>query len=387
MPFCHVHKAARARRIRKAKRKPEWQDISPQATEQRSTWAVAARHVDKFARAYREVVRELARAIDKKKLDAALQAQDIERAVAAVPTYVMDDPESERVWAPMKRRFASAYTAVIEESGDAEAKRVTETLRQRLAKSEVVRKVEFEFTFDIDNPFSIPWVQQHTADLVTLINTTTKDVVRGLVEEGFRFGKPPAKIARQILNETDIGLTIPQSRAVGALERRLVEAGLEEEEIARRTQRYSGTLLRERARNIARTETIGAEGQGLEDSWRAAKEQGFLSTKAHKEWIAAVGSGRTCEICIGLDGQIVPVGESWQSSIVGTVDAPGRAHPSCRCGAAIVEPIDDREVSGFAETRQLTDERLDAMGRARDRNREIASERRKKRKRLTGVPR
>jgi hypothetical protein len=319
MPFVAVQKAARARRIRKARRpRPEWQDIIPADQEQRQAYRIAARHVERFSRAYRNAIKELTQSIDRKELEQALRIGNANKVLEAIQWFDENDPAPH--WQRMDRLFRSAFSDVMEEAGKAEAKRVNKL---------VVLKQEppVAFAFDLDNPFTEPWIVEHSAVRVAEVSVQGQEAVRAIVEQGFRFQEPPVKMARAIIDDSGIGLLEREVTAVGNLERRLRDAGVEEALIDKRSAQYADRLMRERAIRIARTETIQAEGAAIEQSWQVAAESGFVTSQAHKEWIASVGSERTCEICIELDGQIVPVNETWNSSIVGAVTT-GAAHPS-----------------------------------------------------------
>jgi hypothetical protein len=330
MPFVAVQKAARARRIRKARKlRPEWQDIIPADQEQRQAYAIAARHVDRFSRAMRQAVRDLAESVDRKKLERALRTGNVETVLETIEWFDENDPAL--VWQRMDRLFRSAFSDVMEEAGKAEAKRVNKL---------VVRKQDppITFAFDLDNPFTEPWIAEHAGVRVAEVSAQGQLAVRAIVEQGFRFNEPPADMARAILDQNGIGLLEREVKAVNGLEGRLRDAGVSETLIDSRTTKYADRLMRERAIRIARTETIQAEGAAIQQSWQTAAESGFVTTTAHKEWIASTGSERTCEICIELDGQIVPLNQPWMSSIVGAVDVPGSAHVSCFPGDVSVIP-------------------------------------------------
>ena len=83
-----------------------------------------------------------------------------------------------------------------------------------------------------------------------------------------------------------------------------------------------GKIIKEaktRPNMIARTETVRLANKGLIDTY---KEQGIKKV----QWLAAV-SERTCEICLGLNGQVFDINKV----------SPPPAHVDCRCSLLSVE--------------------------------------------------
>jgi hypothetical protein len=91
-------------------------------------------------------------------------------------------------------------------------------------------------------------------------------------------------------------------------------------------QKFARDMRRQRANTIARTETIEAQAVGLESSWNQAQEEGLIEEGTKKKWLSFDDS-RTSNICLGLDGQTVDMGEPFASPIVGEIDHPP-AHPN-----------------------------------------------------------
>lgn len=309
--------------VAKAKRtpRPEWQDTVPADVEQRHAYAIAARHVGKFARAYRQAVGDMSSAVSDKALEAAIRTQNPEAVIDAIP--FAEPGQRGTIWSRASRRFDSASGSLIEESGRAELKRLGFELPDPVQKA----------AFTLDNPFSIPWIEANTAKLITDLNASSQRAIRETVARGFREGFPPRDMAKEI--RSVIGLTAREAKAVTRRRTQLLAEGLNATVAGKRAEAYAAQLLRQRARRIARTETIRAENQGLRDSWQAASDAGLVPATAEKEWFAAMGSNRTCPICIGLDGDKVPVDQPFMSAIVGAVDMPP-AHSMCRCSAGLV---------------------------------------------------
>lgn len=206
----------------------------------------------------------------------------------------------------------------------------------RAAKAELGR-LKLGIRFDIRNPYAEQWIQRHTAELVTQVTEETQRSIRAIVLESFERGIPIREAARTI--RPLIGLATRDSKAVLNYWRSLnQEADLSARQVNGLTETYASRLLRRRAENIARTEAVSAANAGTQESWFQAQQQGLVAPESLQEWIAAVGSPRTCPECLELDGQRVPLGQPFTSSTRGPVYRP-TLHPSCRCVLALVTEI------------------------------------------------
>lgn len=187
-------------------------------------------------------------------------------------------------------------------------------------------------SFTVDNPFSQAWVREHSSTMIRGITTETRSAVVAELDALFREGVGPKRIAPRV--GQIVGLDRRFARAVANRESVITAQGASESSVARQVERYRNRLLRARGERIARTETVAAHGQGVLDSWRVAQSEGFLGPQVKKMWIAAVGSKRTCKICLGINGQKRLISEPFISSI-GPVMRPG-AHVGCRCTMGLV---------------------------------------------------
>ena len=182
--------------------------------------------------------------------------------------------------------------------------------------------------FTLDNPYSGPWILTHGAQLVVGVGDLTRQAIRQVVSTGFDQHLTVDQMTRQIRGW--IGL-LP--RQVTAADRYAATLGTGPK-AERALARYVSQLRQERARNIARTETINAHAQGTLAAWRNAADHGLIRPGAQKEWIAATASDRTCPICRKMDGQRVALSAPFTLPDGTPVEAP-TAHPSCRCALAL----------------------------------------------------
>lgn len=197
-----------------------------------------------------------------------------------------------------------------------------------IAEAGAYKSLGVVISFTLDNPYSAPWVATHGAELVVGVGDLTRQAIRTVVANGFEQHLTVDQMTRQIRGW--VGL-LP--RQVAAADRYAATLGTGPK-ADRALARYVSQLRQERARNIARTETINAHAQGTMAAWRNAADHGLIRPGAQKEWIAATASDRTCPVCRVMDGQKVPLSASFAVPGGGRVDAP-TAHPSCRCALAL----------------------------------------------------
>lgn len=249
-------------------------------------------------------------------------AKDISQAMApeleeAIRTgkLNLDSPAWAEAWSAIDEAWTAQVHDLIERQGQAEIARLKVRLR-----------------FDINNPHAAAAAKAMAAERVTQVTVETKASLRAAVVKGLEEQLPVAQTARLI--RPTIGLTERDATAVLNRAAKLRADGATEKQVQKATEQYSARLLRRRADNIARTETIGAQNAGQLASWNAATDAGFLPDGSEKEWIAGTGSDRTCPICLDFNGRTAALNEPFVSAAYGSrMTAP--AHPSCRCTMGI----------------------------------------------------
>ena len=187
------------------------------------------------------------------------------------------------------------------------------------------------------NPYSLDWIREQAFELVRNLSLSQQEVLQQIFVEAYQQGLRPEAIVDQVKNV--ISLNPKQAQQVINLQFRQLELGVPQKQIDRNAETLADKLLTERAQLIARTEMIAAQNQGIQDSWKVARDNKLLSTSAKKEWVEISSSPRTCKICLGLGGQQVGLDETFNSDIIGAVDRPP-AHPRCRCTMVLVEDDD-----------------------------------------------
>lgn len=195
------------------------------------------------------------------------------------------------------------------------------------AASAAQRELGIGVRFDVTNPRAVEFIRNHSAELIREFGLSNQETIRALMQRSFVEGIDPYKTAR-LIRDSGIGLTKRQALAVERYRVRLenaTEIDLTNAQVEARAQRYADRLLRLRAQNIARTETIRASAQGQLELWREARDKGLIGFEAMREWVTAVDE-RSCSLCLDLDGKMAPLYGTFE----GGYDAPP-AHPSCRC--------------------------------------------------------
>ncbi len=214
----------------------------------------------------------------------------------------------------------------------------------------------FELGFDRTNPAAQAWAANRSSTMIQLTAAETRRAVRaminGIIEDGFRLGIPPLKLARQI--RPLVGLTWNHQRAVRNLRARLLDPanrgktvrafsgkmkwkvpprGMPSALVDARVNRYAKRLNRWRANNIARTETLMSSNEGQRQLWAQAQRNGDLPLDVKREWIITPDT-RLCSICQPMRGQVRGITEMFVTGNGDFVIGPP-AHPSCRCAAGI----------------------------------------------------
>jgi hypothetical protein len=184
------------------------------------------------------------------------------------------------------------------------------------------------------------------------VTEETRAAIRGAVARAFHQGLTAGETARRI--RPIIGLTTRQALALENYERFLAGIdvanlsdaekerlrrgglrwnqfgilglnGLTPERRAQLVEGYRARIPRERAKTIARTETITAANAGQQELWRQAAGKGLIGSDTRRRWIASPGSDRTCSILMSLHGVVVGLDETFAGGVL----HPPR-HPRCR---------------------------------------------------------
>lgn len=271
---------------------------------------IADRLAPQVRQQFLDAIRTLRGRVDERALAEALEAGDVAAAERLIP---LDDlPEALKpIAATLRQVFHGAGTIAAEELGA--------VLNQSLS-------------FTLTNPRAVAWAARHSSQLIVQVSEATRTGVQSLIADGIATGRPVAATAREIRGL--VGLTQRQAAAVSNYRAGLTADGQAGDLLERRVLRYGDQLLNQRARIIARTETIAASSQGQLELWRQAAADGLIDPlRTKRRWIATEDD-RICPICQDLDGVTVPFGAPFKTDLGVELWAPP-AHPGCRCANAL----------------------------------------------------
>lgn len=209
------------------------------------------------------------------------------------------------------------------------------------------RQLGVTLRFDVTSPQVLRAAQTMTADLIRGVSQETKEAVRRIIFEGIRDGIPPRETAK-LLRQT-LGLTTRQSLAVLNLRKGLLSGGSDLVFADRQAARYSARLLKDRAENVSRTETMRAANAGQDLLWSDLRDQGLIPMDAKRRWMTTPDD-RLCPRCAPLNGREVELGNLFRETERGVlpskrVPAAGSnvlyppLHPRCRCTTTLVDDL------------------------------------------------
>lgn len=180
-------------------------------------------------------------------------------------------------------------------------------------------------TFDVNNPRVAAFINTHTAKLIDDATDNTIKAVQAIVKSNLDRGIPARRAAREI--SAVVGLSERQALTVARFHAGLLEQGVKASVAETRMLKFAEKKVTQRAKVIARTESLRAVNAGHQEIWRQSVDQGLFE-KVEKKWV--IDPGTACELCEPQQGQTVGINESFDTP-VGPVDVPTDIHPQCNC--------------------------------------------------------
>lgn len=192
-----------------------------------------------------------------------------------------------------------------------------------------------EFFFDTKNPKIKEIFKDHAAEKVTYIDKGVKQALKDSIEDAYKYGRPPRKLAKEIAE--NIGMNASQNRAYLNLRVKLEADGLTKSAIDKRLAAYKKKAIKERAQTIAITELSESTNYAQREYWRQADEKGFIPADAKKTWLSIIDD-RTSKICRngngGLNNVTIPYKKLF-TDVNGNKHFGPPAHIKCRSGLAL----------------------------------------------------
>jgi hypothetical protein len=196
----------------------------------------------------------------------------------------------------------------------------------------VRRQKNFVSSPQVPEQLAFDYIQGYGAELVVGVNVTTKNGMKAILEKMVLENKAPAQIAQQ-LRKGGLGLTPKWAKAVDNRRDKLIAAGIDLDKVEKEVERYRKKLLRARASQVARTESINARNAGIQSAWNVAVSEGELDPLMGKIWLAKA----PCPICVELANlPPVPMNKPFISPDIGPIMRPP-AHVNCKCGIGLVD--------------------------------------------------
>ncbi len=172
-------------------------------------------------------------------------------------------------------------------------------------------------------PHSDDFIRTQAASLVTRVTNDQRLAIREALLSRYSSTKRPEVLVRDLRNT--IGLDARRARALRSFEDNLRANDVRN--VDQQVARYKDELVRNRAETIARTESVTIENQARLEAWDIGIETGAIPESAEQEWVS---SSDPCQYCQAMDGQRVPVGDTFSSDRYGEVSQPP-LHPNCLC--------------------------------------------------------
>lgn len=313
-------------------------DAAPDSRPWRIIHRVADQHLANFVGPFLASIESLRRRVTDKAVDEAMERgladpqHELVALLSGVVIAKQADPE---------RLAQRAYAEVIVAS-------VTEMF-EYVQRTQGERAAELIGSFNITSPFVLRAAEVLTANLVTGITRESQRAIRRIIFNAIRDGLAPRDSAKLIRDV--IGLTERQALAVDNLRR-----GLGDRKGAERTvERYSRRLLKDRALNIARTETMRASNRGQQLLWDEMVKDGLIDTRRFQQRWLTTPDDRLCPRCAPMNGQVVALGGRFNETergvlpservpFVGETTLSPPLHPRCFPAEQLVEAIGIRRI-------------------------------------------
>lgn len=164
---------------------------------------------------------------------------------------------------------------------------------------------------------------------IRAISQTTLQTVRNVLQEGWRAGKHPRTLARELRQV--LGLTPRQHQAIARQEALLRVAGESATQIRREVARLTQRALTQRALLIARTESLAWSNLGAYQVLAESVRRGYTEEeRVRRQWLLTPGA---CPQCAQIPGMNPEEGVGLRQEFetpYGPLLLPP-AHPACRC--------------------------------------------------------
>lgn len=192
-----------------------------------------------------------------------------------------------------------------------------------------------DVSFTLDNPRTQTYLARHGARLVRRVRDETTLAINRIVTEAHARGMDVRQQAQQIASalRRDMGLNQRQAGALSRYEAGLAEQAIPPRQAERQVNEYRDRLINQRARMIARHETMTASNAGQQEVWQQATEQGLIEPDQKRKWVTQPGlnSDNPCPICKPMNGQLRGLNEEFVSPYDNSAAIQPPIHIGCEC--------------------------------------------------------
>lgn len=189
---------------------------------------------------------------------------------------------------------------------------------------------KINYKYDPTMKPALDWAKQYAAQEVKLINEPTKQAIRDAIQSDFAKSINPKSTAKFI--KSQIGLLPNQTKAVSNYAEALRKKGLSEDDILKKTAKYSEKQLTRRAETIAVNEASEIASWGHFYATKDAVLKGDFDPREWEEIRIVTPDEMLCKKCRPLEGEARQIPDG---VYVSTGSQIAKVHIKCRCVAGL----------------------------------------------------
>lgn len=302
--------------FRPASKKQHWQTIN----------GIADRHRNAYARAFRLDMIEMIALINRRKLEERL---GLGQPYAVEYLRQLMNERKKLLW----RNSFNVFDRISWNTAKA-----TEPLLPFKTVRKRVERPSLEYRFDLVNVYQKPTYMKYKLDLAGQYSTNTLETFKRIIAAAAENGDTPREVANLLLDTGALKVTPRQGDALLRYRDTLEEQGMDYADISEEVNRMADRMLKQRAKTIARSETIRAANMGQQALWQDAIDAGYIDpNEMATVWITTTDD-RACPDCWSLNGAIKNINGSFNLMQVNgkpTTTLTPPLHPNCRCSLGL----------------------------------------------------
>ncbi|AZF90176.1 MAG: hypothetical protein BPH43C_53 [Phage 5P_1] len=188
-----------------------------------------------------------------------------------------------------------------------------------------------EFAYDLISPEALRWLELYAGTRVQYITSQTMSLIREVTTQGILKGLTMREHAMLIRNY--IGLLPQHMNALERYKQKLMDKGIDVEDVSELINKRKNKLLMWRAETIALTEGHTAANEGLRAANTDAVNRGILDTHKYvRQWFVTPDE-RLCPRCMQMHKTTASLPSG---TFPNGLNGPP-LHPRCRCTEILVK--------------------------------------------------